>query len=322
MVSLYFMMTKTFINKFYRISFLILIGIIFLFPLKILANEKPVLITWQTQKQSVDSGKILLSLVVDSNGNNINALEGEITIKNQSLVFKNISDSNSLVSLWIKRPILNQGEKLSFSGIIPGGYVGKGIIFTFIIENKNFKSIDLINSFSLNNFSVLLNDGQGSKVKVSFLGLDKDNNLVEQIDSILVLNKVGWPEIFYPVITKNLDLGDNKNLLLFATQDKTSGIFHYQVYESSKKINILKFNKKLDWITSESPYELKDQSLNSYIYVKAVNQAGNGRIMLISPQFSINRLFRLWQFWGIIILVIAGNAYLFWRRFNKAHEKK
>lgn len=58
---------------------------------------------------------------------------------------------------------------------------------------------------------------------------------------------------------------DGKYFLVFATQDKGSGISHYEVCEGGKRKCAI----------AESPYLLQNQKLNQKIFVKAVDKNGN-----------------------------------------------
>jgi len=86
---------------------------------------------------------------------------------------------------------------------------------------------------------------------------------------------------------------------VFATQDKGSGIDYYEIKESRQKF--LKIFKK--WVIAESPYVLKDRKLRSYVYIKAVDKAGNERIAVVEPRYPIKWYENYW-IWIIIILAI------------------
>jgi len=99
---------------------------------------------------------------------------------------------------------------------------------------------------------------------------------------------------------------EGKYFLVFATQDKKSGIAHYEVQENRRqKIESRK------WIETESPYILKDQELRSYIFVKAVDKAGNERIAVVEPRYPI-KWYEMYEIWGIIIVMIFI-GYIFWK---------
>jgi len=248
-------------------------------------------------------------LVLDTESEKINTVQAELS--GPALVVKKISDANSLINFWIQEPKIprdpvsgsletgSRGTTLTFAGIIPSGYQGEGVVLTIIGDNF---SLGKLNSLSLLNSNILRNDGEGSAVKV------KLKQAVAGAPTIWVKssNQTSAPEIFEPQIMKSKTLPTDNYYLTFGTQDKNSGVAYYAVYESIWPIlNIAKQNLNLAWIKTTSPYELKNQTLRHYIYVKAVNQNGGVRIMRLSPQFSIGWLYEHWLISLIMIVVIC-----------------
>ena len=116
-----------------------------------------------------------------------------------------------------------------------------------------------------------------------------------------------------PEIARDESISDDKWFIVFATQDKASGVDHYEVKESRQKI--LTFFSR--WRAAESPHVLKDQELRSYIFVKAVDKTGNERIVKLSPQNSL-RWYENYENW-IILIVIAvvfafGAKKILWKK--------
>jgi hypothetical protein len=114
---------------------------------------------------------VMLSL---SPNESINAIDGTIIFNENVTAVPNINTSNSIVSMWVKKPFVS-GNSINFSGIIPGGFSvmynqfsgetsrqGKlfSIIFPFV---KNVDSY----TFNLDSTYVYLNDGHGTKVAIS-----------------------------------------------------------------------------------------------------------------------------------------------------------
>jgi hypothetical protein len=84
-------------------------------------------------------------------------------------------------------------------------------------------------------------------------------------------------------------LYSGNNVLIFKTDDKQSGLLKYEILER-KKYNF--FNKNYftgTWREVESPYQLKDQKLQSDIIVRAYDKQGNFQTATISAS-SPNRL--------------------------------
>lgn len=251
---------------------------------------------------------------------NINAVEIYLSFDKRVLEAVDFSTANSILT-FIKNPVIDQQKGLiNFSGIIPGGYTGRltgdpgksNLVGRAIFQvKKQEKETTLINCLA--NSQALLNDGQGTKADLTFIPLEIKISKQE-----IVFNPLNdWekikeedktpPEEFIPEIIQM----ENQYFLMFNTQDKQSGIDNYAVYESARK------RTKIDltnWQTAESPYLLKDQSLKSYIYVKAVDKAGNERIKILNPQTQI-KWYKNYLIWGIIIiLTILG--LIIWRLFK------
>ena len=89
--------------------------------------------------------------------------------------------------------------------------------------------------------------------------------------------------------------------MVFAAQDKGLGIDYYEIAEK-RGSNITQNYAELLWQKEESPYLLEDQKLKSYIYVRAVDKAGNARIVYLPPQAP------WYKKWPVYILVGLGLA--------------
>ena len=66
----------------------------------------------------------------------------------------------------------------------------------------------------------------------------------------------------------------------------------------------------MEWERAESPYLLKDQSLKSIIKVKAVDKAGNEKIVKVAP---FKKIFPYW----IIIFLIGITIIYFIAKWQK-----
>ena len=285
-------------------------------------------LTSQTREIGVGQ-QFQVDLMLDAEGESINAIEGKITFSKELLEIKEISDGDSIINLWVERPHQRQATsdkrqatsdkrqgEIIFSGIIPTGFAGvlspyyegerPGKIFSLIFTSKSEGE----GTVNLENGKVLLHDGLGTPAKLGILNFefrilkrevripDSRFPIPEDKDS---------PEDFKPEIASNQNVFEGKYFLVFAAQDKGSGIDRFEVKETRNK-------KQGTWIEAESPYLLRDQKLKSYIYVKAVDKAGNERIAVVEPRY----LIRWYEFplaW--IIIVIAGIiAYLIWRKLK------
>ena len=256
-----------------------------------------------------------VGVFLNAESENINAIEGILRFPADILEFKELNDGNSIVNFWVERPKLYTENEIIFSGITPGGFVDKrGLIFkiTFLAKNEGNGKLEM------QDIKALLNDGKGTAADISVSPL---KIIVTSQDLSLPPKKEAKdqepPESFKPEIARDPAIFDGKWFLVFATQDKGLGIDRYEVSESRKqKIE----NRR--WETAESPYWLKDQKLRSFVYVKAVDKAGNERIAMLESRYPL-KWYEKWENWFIIIIlgVFLFIIWYLWRKLNtKKHE--
>lgn len=241
-------------------------------------------------------------LFLDTEKEDLNAIEGKIAFPADYLEIKEIRDGNSIINFWIERPRAGDGE-IFFSGIIPGGYQGqKGFLFSVVFQAKASGN-DVI---EIRDAKVLLNDGKGTPAKTIIsnfqFSISKEASKFKFQD--LSFEDTYPPEEFAPEISQDPNIFDGKYFLVFATQDKGSGIDHYEVCEKIKTRCAI----------AESPYLLKDQGLRSYIYVKAFDKTGNERIAVVFPRYPL-KWYEKYLFWIIIIIVVL--VYYVFRKIKK-----
>ncbi len=252
-------------------------------------------------------------LKIDAEGEDINAIEGKIIFPADILEPEEIRDGNSVLNFWIKRPEAESGQ-IDFSGVIAGGYRGeKGLIFSMIF----FPRKEGEGTVEIKSGRVLLNDGKGTPAELRITNYEflipTPGGVGTPTESVGVSNlfesdKIA-PEDFKPEIAQSPEIFDGKWFLVFASQDKESGIERYEVMEKSQ------FGLGDKWEIAESPYLLKDQQLQAYIYVRAVDKAGNGKIAVIAPRNPLKWYENPW-IWGIIIIGMIM-ACLILRYFRK-----
>ena len=111
--------------------------------------------------------------------------------------------------------------------------------------------------------------------------------------------------------------------MAFSAQDKELGIDYYEVWENNKKydINDIGNIEEAEWAKTENPHLLKDQNLESYIYVKAVDKAGNERIEVIPPNKRSSANYRN-AIIAIMIVVLLFLVPLFIRKILRAFKNR
>jgi len=257
------------------------------------------------------SDSFILPVMLDSQGENINAIEGNLQFPS-NLILKEIREGSSVITFWVDTPKV-EGNVIHFSGVTPGGFNGKGEVFTLVFTANNSSG----GSFTLSGARALLSDGQGTETKLT-LGSSVLNILPTGTGAIVasaISQDNTPPDTFDPIVGSDPNLFDGKLFVVFATQDKGSGIDHYEVAEK-KGLEARNYDS-LIWNTAVSPHQLIDQSRESYIYVKAIDRAGRERVSVVSPEhtaLAYNPL--VWT--GILVsLMLAGLL-----AFNYVHSRK
>lgn len=253
---------------------------------------------FDTGAQEIGLGQAIEVFVyLDTDSEVINAVEGDITLSS-AFALGDINAANSLVPLWAEQPEYGP-EGISFSGIIPGGWRGRsGFLFSFVVYGQDPAESAIINA---QNVLVLLHDGEGTELPTQIYSTEISiDPSLPVIDLIEHTPDTESPEIFQPLIARDMNLFGGDYFLVFQAQDKGSGVKQYEVRESKRRL----WNTKGGtWDLTESPYRIEDQTLKSFIYVRAVDNEGNVRIARVVPD-RVSRTRRI-VIIGIILLVIA-----------------
>jgi hypothetical protein len=246
-----------------------------------------------------------------ANGECINVANVVLNFPSDVLEVRDFNSGDSIFSLWIDRPNKETMEKsnksglIAFSGGLPGGYCGKisgdpgdsNILGSIIFAVKKpilFHKAGIEFSPAT---EVFLNDGEGTLAKISSQGMNFEiseetpaqprNDWEKKITE----DKIP-PEPFVIEISKDEKVSSGRYFIVFSTTDKQTGIDHYEVLETKGRdeagrdnvLELLKnaFTKKEERARFEiasSPFILKDQTLKSLIKVKAIDRAGNERVI-------------------------------------------
>ena len=243
-------------------------------------------------------------IFLDTEGENINAVEGSVVLP-ENVIVREVRYRGSVVSLWLSNPAERNSEVVDFAGVIPGGYqatpdkVGRGNLFTLVLSASKTGTGRL--SFGTET-SAYTNDGEGTKIlasknaiSVSVLenGASKGEAIGEDTLS---------PESFTPVVVSGEPYGREGSVLIFATQDKDSGVMKYEIGSSYFKFFPEAF---VVWIEAESPYTLSKAQSDQYVFVRARDTAGNTRIEVVSPAFSATAFTVTWLVPVLILLVLG-----------------
>lgn len=202
----------------------------------------------------------VLSVHVDTLGALVNAIEGTVMIpEGLEVVF--IDEGDSIIDFWLEKPEWSSDtNQIEFAGVIIGGFKGPGELFALSLEYPPSFTGELEWGTS----KVLLHDGKATPDSVTAISysFEKKTSMLgekEEEDNVP-------PEPFTLTLTQDPQLFEGQYVLIFETQDKQSGIDHYEVQEGNSIFE-----------RAESPYVLKNQDDLFNITVRAVDKAGNIR---------------------------------------------
>ncbi len=246
----------------------------------------------------------------------INAISFDFVVP-QDMVVNSVNDGGSIVSFWIEKPVYNETtHHIYFSGIIPGGFVGKGVLANIIATPKH-SDLYLISiqkaEVHKNNSNASIDEFSTGSMQIPVASAD--SNALPFFEPASDTQK---PEHFEISVAQDESLLDGKWVALFNTQDKDSGIARYEVAETKNKI-IDQDYSKLSWMPAESPYILTDQRLASYIYVKAIDNNSNIQIEERPPQYPVTWYDALVFEFGASFVIILLIGYAVWYLHRRKH---
>ncbi len=243
-----------------------------------------------------------VTLYVDPEGETINTVSGQVVWPSEFLSALAVNAGDSIVNLWVEAPIIKD-NRLSFSGIMPGGFSGllspyysgvrPGKILTLILRPLKKGQATLLGE----NGQVLLNDGSGTLARLSWPLLAV--SLAGPSRSVLAPSlDTEPPETFNIEMARDKNIFNNDWFVAFSTQDKKSGVSHYEIQERNKS-----FPQDGAWRRVESPSRLENQNRTSYVFVRALDFAGNVRLETLAPAVP-----KAWyeniSVWGILMIVL------------------
>ncbi|MFZ2886885.1 MAG: cohesin domain-containing protein [Minisyncoccia bacterium] len=248
----------------------------------------------------------------------VNAAEVEIQFP-PHLRAVDFGKGDSILSLWVEEPLLEEG-RVRFAGGIPGGYCGRiqgDPALSNILGKIVFTVTDVGPGSAQLNFSaqtaLYLNDGLGTKVTPEMPGASftilptpqlSENPWIAAVQADTIP-----PDAFTIDVESTRGVFGGRYFIVFSTLDKQSGIDHYEIFERGA------------WKTVTSPYELKSQSLRGGIQLKAIDKAGNERLGTyvegsappLETPYSTMQLLLV----ALGVLVVVGAAGLYMRRLHR-----
>ena len=209
-------------------------------------------------------------IILDTEGETINTFGSTLIFPETLLEYIASDDSHSVVNMWVEAPTFYETNHIRFAGITPGGVresAASIITLTFKVIGRGQATIGFLDSMCLRS------DGVGNEVPLREEPLHI--SVIEGVPRMSVnIIDDEMPEYFNPEIMTDPDVFNGESILLFSTKDKGSGIRAYEVREG--------FLGRYHIATS--PYKINQQMLDKRLYVKAIDQMGNERVMVLYPQ--------------------------------------
>ena len=294
----------------------------------------------------------------------INTVEGFIKFPAGRMNVIDFVTGSSFLNLWVDKPSqadlleINSMGELYFAGGVPGGYCGRipgdpgesnivgKIIFKIpglVVASEKKEYLDVVIS---QKSRVFLNDGLGTADIV------KTRNARYYLADKSVGDGQGWkdyilsdkipPEPFIVELHQDDRVYDGRYYIIFSTVDKQSGVDRYEILEIRPEEQIgtrpqaFWWEKFLgrerpapDWQIGKMPYLLKDQTLSSIVKVRAVDKAGNERLVEYVPPLEAQLPARTFPIKfiimaaaGFIILVIIVILIIKKLKRKKYHEEE
>ncbi len=252
---------------------------------------------------------------------------------------EDVSRGDSILNIWVEDPVIDEANHtITFAGGIPGGYCGRiagdpsltNVLAEIVFRSPGFAvgaGTNPVGTVWIDEASqVFLHDGIGTRAELrtegaTFTLLSTAGTAIDDSWKNRVNEDETPPADFAITLAQDETAFSGEYFITFNSQDKQSGIDHYEVIEEPIE-DLYSFTwggVAAPWSIAESPYVLKDQTLNSTIRVKAVDKAGNETMVIFVPDtalrsMSLDRLITISVMIGGALIVLVGVGYVIWRR--------
>jgi len=318
-------------NQKLKIIVILILGFV-LFPATTFAA---ILYLEPSQGQYHQGDTFVVEARIDTEEECINTVEVNLGFSQDILGVVDFSQGNSILTLWVKSPEIDQEVGLiSFVGGIPGGYCGKvpgdpgksNLLGRIVFQVRQTPHQ---NEFGAGQADAKLEHPEGepsvpygageTEAKIEFL----ESSQVLLNDGLGTLAKLTTKGAVFTILPEKKEAPidewqeelEKDNILpeSFETEiHQTPAIFegkYFIIFSTTDKQTGIDYYEvkegKKDWKKGESPYLLDDQGLKSIIKVKAIDKAGNERIAEYIPE-------KPFPYW-IIIIIIVGLVIIAWR---------
>ena len=282
---------------------------------------------------------IAINLRLDTDeGECVNTVDAVIHY-DASIPAVDVSRGDSILNIWVEEPKIDEANHtITFAGGVPGGYCGRiagdpsltNVILKLLFRSPGFSIGGGDNQSGRiwidEGSQILLHDGYGTPAPLTLqeahISLQSTpGTAIMDPWRVAVQDDEELPSDFNIILTKDDTAFSGNYFIVFNSNDKQSGIDHYEVMEEPfSEWSAFKWGRAdAPWLETESPYVLKDQTLNSTIRVKAIDKAGNERIATLVPDVALRSMSRdafitTLVIGGIIVLLGSLIFYALWKR--------
>lgn len=239
---------------------------------------------------------------IQTDGTCVNALSVDVSYDPTVVRVLDVARGDSILSLWTEEPKVSETEgRVHFAGGIPGGYCGRvegdpgktdvlaRLVLSGVPKAMEAGALESTEVSILESSNAYLHDGSGmeapletgtSLITLVVATTSPENAWLDEVHTDLTA-----PELFDISLATSSAVAGGKWFIVFATQDKQSGVDHFEVLETDPdRFGFLTWiPRESHWIVAKSPYVLRDQKLQSKIMVKAVDKNGNERTVTYTP---------------------------------------
>ncbi len=253
--------------------------------------------------QAVNSEGIgTLRVFLNTEGVAVNMVAGSFVMP-EGLVPREIETGSSAFALWVTEPSVTN-QTISFAGAIPNGLSASRIpLLDVVFSAQEFSATEQPVHGAL---SAFLNTAEAEQIAVVVPSSVSWDFLVSS-SSPLEVDRIA-PEPFSVTVLAQSDMFLGKTVAIFSTVDKQSGMDYFEVQVHRSPVP-----DAAHWFRAESPVVVPDDIDTKFFSVKAVDRAGNIRVVTRAPL--------LWRHAVLLLLpllfLIAVVVYVAKRRVQK-----
>ena len=301
-------------NKFSKLI-VILFFLVFLLSAKYVSAAE---LSLSSDSKDVNIGNtIAVDVLINTEGESINVVDGNITIPNglDLIEIKELSSANSALNQWVRTPSWSKKDgTISFIGGLPGGLNQKSAnLFRIFFTARSLGQV----TFSPSDIKVYANDGKATLVGIHSTSLTininkADNSSVKDALQTTITKDYKAPTDINVDLGQDASLFDGQKFINVSATDSDSGIAYFEVKEGNREP-----------VRTSSSYVLQNQNNLEPIIIFAFDKAGNVSKKILSPHSSVdtnNNLFIIID--TILIVAFIASVFILCRIFKKKKKSK